>query len=798
MSRAEMRAKDLSDRYQIEDEIGRGSIGVVHRGQDRSLGRAVAIKRMRPELVSQDRQRTRFLREAQLCARLGHPNIVPIYDVGELDGRPALVMALLAGRSLRTLVRTSQLPLGRVLGWFGQVCNGLAFAHAQGVIHRDVKPAHIFVGDFGQVVLTDWGLAKALRAPTLAALPDVSSEGSAFGKDSVTRVGDVVGTPAYMAPEQAEGRIAVIDHRADIYALGAILYELLTGTRPYEATRSADVLDQVRRGPPEPPRKRAPHRDIPAALEAVCLKAMAHDPGERFQSALDLAANVEALFEARGPRPDARELSAAREAEGDTQWRREKTLADAPRPSESTRADPAAALAEGLAEAAAWARHLQESRALRSESRRIFSNLPPEPPRRALQDLWRIETRARDAEERAAFHFVQAAEHLENGGALESGGESNEGRAALARLHRDAWRATESEGDPMNAQYHRARAEALDDGRLAGELARRSGLSVVTRPAGAIVDLSTVDDRGTLFTPGARLRLGKTPLGSRTVSASRATLKLTAPDGLAARIPLKLAPGEAHVVEAALPPSHSVPPGFVFVAGGRFVMGADDRAPGAGAPRELEVQSFCLARAPVTWEEYFEFLDDRLAAGRDPWRHAPRRNVEALCNVVDGRMTWKAEVFAPPGSPVRWVSQADAAAYAQWLGRRLGAHLRLPDEHEWEYAAGGADGRAYPWGDQFAPGLADNKWRRARGPAPLAGFPDDESPFGVRNVAGGVSEWTRTPSDDEPDRVLVRGGSWRSRPDQCRVAARATMPANATHEGIGIRLAADLPGPESA
>jgi serine/threonine-protein kinase len=789
-----MRAKDLTDRYRIEDEIGRGSIGVVHRGVDLALGRAVAIKRMRPELVPHERQRTRFLREAELCGRLGHPNIVPLYDVGDIEGRPALVMALLAGRSLRTIVRSAQVPIGRLLGWFGQVCNGLAFAHAQGVIHRDVKPAHIFVGDFGQVVLTDWGLAKALRAPSAPVVPD-APELSAFSRESVTRVGDVVGTPAYMAPEQAEGRLEQIDHRADIYALGAILYELLTGTRPYEATRSADVLDQVRRGPPDPPRVRAPHRDIPPALEAVCLKAMAHSPADRFQSALDLAANIEALFESRGPRTSA---PAAVSAEGGAGAGADDAGEVGQRQSEHTHSDPAADLAEGLAEAAAWARHLQDARTLRSEGRRIFANLPPEPPRRMLQDLWRLETRARDAEERAAYHFVQAAEHLERGGALNAALEGNEGRAALARLHRDAWHATEREGDPLNAQYHRARAEALDDGRLAGELARRSALSVVTRPPGAVVDLSTIDDRGTLFTQGARLRLGKTPLGSRTVSASRAALRITAPDGLTARVPLKLEPGESHVVEAALPPSAAVPPGFVFIAGGRFVMGADDRAPGAGAPREVEVQAFCIARAPVTWEDYFEFLNARLAAGRDPWRHAPRRGDERLCVAAGGVFGWRHDLFAPPGSPVRWISHADAEAYADWLGRTLGLPLRLPDEHEWEYAAGGADGRAYPWGDHFAPGLADNKWRRARGPAPLAGFPDDESPFGVRNVAGGVSEWTRTRADDDPERVLVRGGSWRSRPDQCRIGARATLTAPATHEGIGVRLAADLPAFETA
>jgi serine/threonine-protein kinase len=796
--------KPLDDRYQREQEIGRGSIGIIYKAYDRLLQRTVAIKVMRPELRGQERQHTRFVREAQLCGRLGHPNIVPVYDVGRFEGGPAIVMALLAGRSLRTIIRTTQVRMGRMLGWFTQVCNGLAFAHDQGIIHRYIKPAHIFVGDFGQVVLTDWGLAKSMRAGNAAEeLPP------GFNPDEVTRIGDVVGTPAYMAPEQAEGRVRQVDHRADVYALGAILYEILTGTRPYEASRSDEVLREVRRGSPEPPRQRAPHRDIPAALEAVTLKAMARDPAQRFQSALDLAANIEAQFESRpvpATRPPAGpetlplmrrpatgrpsdppgELPPPEPAARGKGGREVAALVSMSLVPDQTASDPETALAEGRGEANAWMRHWQEARALSSEARRLFANLPPEPPRRMLADLWRLEGQSRDALDRAAHHFVQAVESLGKAGT------GAEARAALARLHRDAWRAAEAHGDLVSAQFHRARAEAVDDGALSGELARRSALSVHSDPAGAVVDLSSLDDRSTVWTPGARLRLGKTPLSSRTVSASRAWLRLTAPDGLAARMPLRLEPGESRVVEVHLPRSHHVPAGFLFIAGGRFLMGADDRAPGAGQPREVDVQSFCMARSPVTWEDYFEFLEDLLAVGGRAEPRFPRRNGKAVVRVEHTRVQWTDDVFAPPGSPVRFVSQDDALAYAAWLGRRLGARLRLPTEMEWEYAAGGADGRAYPWGDRFAPGLADNRWRRARGPAPLAGFPEDESPFGVRNVAGGVSEWTGTPAD-EPGRAIVRGGSWRSRPDQCRIGARATMPGPSTHEGIGIRLAADAP-----
>ena len=818
-----MRLRDLSERYSLKEEIGRGSIGIIHRADDLLLGRLVAVKIMRPELRNQERQRARFVREAELSGRLGHPNIVPIYDVCEIDGGPALVMGLLAGRSLRTLLRMSQIRIGRMLGWFTQVCNGVAFAHDQGVIHRDIKPAHIFVGDFGQVVLTDWGLAKQVRQgltpPGIEELP-VQNRGD------VTRVGDVVGTPAYMAPEQAEGRLDAVDHRADIYALGAILYEVMTGTRPYEASRSIDVLREVRKGPPEPPSQRAPHREISAALEAVCMKAMAREPTQRFQSALDLAANIEAQFDARSTtKPSAGEAApqsgpltadvsstkrgpttlviarvqtGARASVASTEPGAAAPISVSEPPavthsaaphevtSETTSEDPATALATGRADAAAWLRHLQDANGHASEARRLFANLPNDPPRQVLGELWKLEGQSRDALERAAYHFVQASE------GLEKAGDGTDTRSAKAHLHRDAWRAAETHGDLVSAQFHRALAEGFDDGALAGELARRAALTIETSPPGAVVDLSTVDDRGTVFSLGARLQLGKTPLVRRTVSATRAWLRLTSADGLAVHLPLKLSPGESRILELVLPRSSQVPPGFVFIAGGRYVMGTDDRAPGAGTPREVEVASFCMAKSPVTCEAYFEFLEDLLAAGIDAEPHLPRRAGEPLVTISDRRVAWRHDIFSAPEAPMRFVHKGDASAYAAWLGGRHGAALRLPTEEEWEYAAGGADGRAYPWGDRFAPGLADNRWRRAKGPAPLTGFPEDTSPLGMRNVAGGVSEWTSTGTDEE-GRVIVRGGSWRARPDQCRIAARATMPPGVTHEAIGIRLAADVP-----
>ncbi len=771
--------RDLTDRYRLQEEIGRGSIGIIYRAEDTVLDRRVAVKVLRPELQDHRRHRPRFLREGHLCARLGHPNIVPVFDVGSinvaaLQDAPCLVMALLAGRSLRTIIRSGRISAGRQLGWFAQVCNGVAFAHRQQVIHRDIKPAHIFVGDFGQVVLTDWGLAKATRQRAQTDEPQPAN------RRDVTRVGDVVGTPAYMAPEQAEGRVGDVDHRADIYALGAILYEILTGTRPYEASRSIDVLRALRMGPPEPPRERAPHRDIPPALEAVCLQAMSRNPKDRFDSALDMAANIEAHFDRRttAPAESAEHHESVDEAEVTATRTEAHTIA-------------AHHLAEGRADSAAFRRHVTEARELAAEMHRRQAGLPYEAGAEQRAEVWRLQRTVHDSYEQAAFHLGQAVEALSLSSGLPE--HALESRQSLAHLHRDAWHAADEVGDVVFAAFHRARARTYDDGQLADELEGRATLSVSSRPEGASITLGTYDDRGAVWTTGAQLRVGSTPLSGRTLSAGRLLMRIKTRDGLSARVPLHVRPGESRIVELALPQSRNVPPGFLLVAGGRFLFGGDDGAPGAAPPRDLDISSFCISRQPVTWDEYFEFLGDLIAVGGDATPHLPRTRSGPVVIVEDHEVRWRQGFEVPKSAPVRFVSLADAHAYADWLGRRLGVSIRLPSEEEWEYAAGGVDGRPFPWGSRFVPGLADSRRRGVRGPSSVHDFADDESPFGMRSVAGGVREWTLSEAP-EAGRVLLRGGSFRAYPEQCRIGARATCAVDLTHQTIGIRLAADLPG----
>ncbi|HVH99109.1 MAG TPA: PAS domain S-box protein [Enhygromyxa sp.] len=278
-----------------------GGIGEVWRAYDEVLDREVALKRLRRDKADSPANRARFFREARLTGQLDHPGIVPVYDYSTTeDGRHCFyTMRFLRGRTLLEVIaefhrdRVAQgLPLvsGRfldLLGHFTSVCNTVAFAHSRGVIHRDLKGDNVIVGDYGEVVVLDWGLAKQLGEPDGA--QDLVG-GSAAEDASKTMQGQLLGTPAYMAPEQALGLIDRIDQRTDVYGLAAILYEILTGEPPFRSGTLDEIMDAVVTTPPIAPSEKLP--GVPPQLERVCLRGLAKNMDERLQSAAELAAEV--------------------------------------------------------------------------------------------------------------------------------------------------------------------------------------------------------------------------------------------------------------------------------------------------------------------------------------------------------------------------------------------------------------------------------------------------------------------------------------------------------------------------
>jgi serine/threonine-protein kinase len=383
-------------RYRRLRQHAKGGLGAVFVALDEELDREVALKEIQDGYADEPDARARFLREAEVTGKLEHPGVVPVYGLGAYPGgRPYYAMRLIRGESMQAAIHRfhqadegprrdsgeRSLALRELLGRFVAVCNAVAFAHSRGVLHRDIKPANCMLGEYGETLVVDWGLARLLDRPE-AERPVLAGSGAG---SAPTQMGQVVGTPAFMPPEQANGRLDQVGPPSDVFSLGATLYALLTGHAPYEGP---DVLVQAAMGEVLPARQRK--RSVPLALEAVCAKAMAAKPEDRYPSAKALAQDVQRWL---GDEPVSAypEPVAARAG----RWlRRHKTLASA----------TAAALVVSLVLGGFGAWRLQQQGA---RQRRAVES--------ALEDVARLQQQARWAEARIALDGAES--RLGEGGA---------------------------------------------------------------------------------------------------------------------------------------------------------------------------------------------------------------------------------------------------------------------------------------------------------------------------------------------------------------------------------------------
>ncbi len=827
----------LPGRYVDLGAVARGAFGEVRRVRDTVLDRVLAMKVLHAELSARPWIRRRFFTEVQITAQLQHPGIVPVYDHGELpDGRLWYAMKEVRGRTLGAILEElfeassaegfGATPSGwtfrRVVDVFARIAQTVAYAHRQGVVHRDLKPDNVMVGELGEVMVMDWGLARRVVATAREAEDDVTSEPGddaaprdATGGDqraasaeppassahdsaseaALTRHGDVLGTPAYMPPEQALGARDLHGPASDVYALGAMLFHVLTGRPPYEGG-GLEVVRQIVMGPPpsiDEVARRGPK--VAADLARAAEHAMQREIADRC-SAEDLATDVLAWLDGARRREEA--LLVVRHAQ---------------------ELEPSiAALRARAAEIAAEAGRLLGER-------RPFDSIEEKRPAWAKED--ESERLGREAL-LGETEWLQAMH-----AALRIDPDLPEAHAALADHYREQVTEAEAQQRTGDAARFEVMLRAHDRGRHAAFLRGEGALTLVTDPPGAEVRLERYEERDRRLQPVDLGVIGTTPLRGAAVSRGSYRLRVRAPGTSEVFYPVRIerdahwdgcAPGESEPFPIALPPAGELGEDECYVPAGFAWIGGDSNATDTLPRRRIWIDGFAIGRFPVTCSEWLAFLNALVLAGREgeALLACPRRQLGAAdsgeVRPVLGRDGAGQFVLPPdwhPDMPVMLVDWHAATAYARWIEARTGRPWRLPNELEREKAARGVDERRLPWGNRADATFACvvESHRGEPGRAPVSAYPHDESPFGARGLAGNVRDicanaWKLEGPSTEGGRLILdaaapedpsgrtaKGGAWGSPMASAWSAGRFASRPGLCWQGMGVRLARSWPAP---
>jgi len=768
------------DRYTFTGHIGSGSSSEVYRVRDLRLERFLALKVLRPECARDNNVRERFLAEAQAMARLQHPGILPVYDVGELeDGRPFFTMQEVSGENLGQLLHrrqqvpefADQWPISRLLTVFRQACSIVAFAHGRNVLHLDIKPENLLVGEQDAMYVVDWGLTQEVGVPRL----------------------ELLGTPAYMAPEQLLARDKPADARTDVYALGAVLYQLLAGSPPY-AGSPEQVLRQVEHGPPMSLLSVAPQ--APAPLVRLVERAMARKSTARFPSAKELGQAVDAWLDGTQTRQRVHRLIELAESRVDD-----------------------ARLLQG------------QATQLRFRVARLQTQTATWSPEEHKHRLWDLEDRAELLEREARFKLLERRQILH--AASTQAPDMPQPRALLAACFREDHDEAEARGDEATRRMAEERLREHLAALPEDHDIRREYLTWL-KGTGALTIATSKPDAEILLERYANFRrrlrvvpvraLGEGSVEDLALPMGSYRLRIRAPGCAEVLQPVRIARGHhwraqrgphGPSVPTYLPPAAAVGPDDRYVPAGRALI-----SNGEGEMVPVWVGGFVLRTQPVTNRDYLAFLNDLVGSGqaREASRLAPRLNGRSSHGAVTWQRDDDGQFLLPPASleqqwrpnaPVVGVSWHAAMAYARWESQRTGQKWRLPHEVEWEKAARGVDGRRFPWGSGPDPARACIWSSRAEpdGPVAVDTFTTDESPFGCRHLAGNVHEWcsnvyTRQvplrdgqlawPEVGDTELRTARGASWRSRGLHDALSQRQGLDPEKTEDRVGFRLARTL------
>ena len=713
----------LDDKYRLEQIIGIGGMGKVYKATHLYMDNTVAIKILDPRLSSNENALKRFRQEAQASASIKHPNIVGVTDFGVTKdtGIAYLVMEFLEGMELRDRIHEQkQLDYKEIYLIVQQTCAALHTAHSKEIIHRDLKPDNIWLikSEIGadRVKVIDFGIAKLKSSP---------------GSSKLTEIGTVIGTPSYMSPEQFHGE--ELGAQSDIYSLGVIIYEMLTGHLPFQGPNPMEVALKHTSEAPKP--LRTLRNDIPKPLEKVVLRTLSKLPGNRQQSALELAKEFRASY---------------MEAGIDTQFSVMATgqlTADWIREVEAKTGKTAVPQTAAVSEEPPGPRTTGGTSCLMSEPQ-------PEdkPATAAFSSTHSAAARSEFTPQPAAFE--PPAISTEPLAADSSTGEHS-ATAALGRGAAEAERVIATRRRPSRARpgwVWWALGGALAVGIVALLL-----LSPTTRSKGFTLVIQGAP-------PGSMLYLNGAPAGVMPMTGDMRLSQLDADKSTEVRIvrggyeefiqTVTGEEGKEQVLSAQLKPREASSEidyqgVMVLVPAGPFIMGDDNQLSDEGPAQTIDVPAYYIDRFEVTNAQYKQFCD---ATGW-PYPTDTQTNSDYFYN--------------NPDSPLIGVSWFDASSYAQWAGKRL------PTEEEWEKAASWdsktGSKRQWPWGDEADPARANF----TGDPYPVGSFPDGASTYGVYDMAGNAAEWVNAFYQPYPGNTtqdsnfgnkyrVVRGGSYKS------------------------------------
>lgn len=806
----------------------------------------------------------RFIEEAQATAQLQHPSIVPVYDLGRLeDGRLWFTMKEVKGQTFTKVIQEVHQRsvsawevteggwhLRKLVSVFAQVCEAVAYAHERGVMHRDLKPQNIMLGERGEVWVVDWGLVKVLGVSEASLERDLpeSSEGSSeanLSRPALTRsevsvvtdrslddsqstvVGAVSGTPAYMSPEQSSGTVT-LDVRTDIYSLGAILYEVLSGSAPYalEPYRE-DILSLAKHGPPLSveeallkDRLRRPevaeqiselelrsNLSIPGDLVKVCQRAMQRDREARYASVSQLMSELSPWLE--GTKQRAQALSLYQESEqASVEIERLSTRAQALR---------ARAQAE-LQALELWVGEDQKA------------------------PIWAIEDEAELLEREVLSKRAQREVLLRS--ALQHSSDLLEARLSLAQMYHASHESAELNQEPtlnielalretlshIPDQHPNKRAHLRY---LNGE----GALTLITDPPGAEVLLYRYEPHHRRLVPKFKRSLGESPLIKVPLEPGSYLCKVQHPSTIEVHYPVYIERGHhwdgvppegGEPVSIYLPRQGELGLNERYIPAGWFWSGGDPQSPKSLIKRRLWCEPLVYQRFPITNREFMSFLHALVAQGDEELalRYAPREdgtNTELstmIYHYEGGRFSFKEEEKWAKWEldwPVYAVDWYGANAYAEWLNQHHDLGWRLPGDLEWEKVTRGVDGRPYPWGDFFDPSWAcmrDSHPEGVASPASVYDFPYDQSVYGVSGVSGNARTWcldvwstegphlesARVPEPSQGDSKqgmyrTLRCGSWYNSSTFLRACYRFDAIDTLRFRLLGFRLARRFTAP---